>query len=38
LRYVFWHSLVLAALVGLVVTLQAYVPPFTELVIVPHAQ
>jgi lactate permease len=36
LRYVFWHSLVLAALVGIVVTLQAYVPPFTELVIVPH--
>jgi lactate permease len=39
LRYVFWHSLVLAALVGLVVTLQAYVPPFTELVVVlPHPQ
>jgi len=33
LRYVFWHSLVLAALVGLVVTLQAYVPPFTEMVV-----
>lgn len=33
LRYVFWHSIVLAALVGLVVTLQAYVPPFTELVV-----
>ncbi|MBL8529434.1 MAG: L-lactate permease [Burkholderiales bacterium] len=32
LRYVFWHSVVLAALVGLVVTLQAYVPPFTALV------
>jgi lactate permease len=25
LRYVFWHSLILAALVGIVVTLQAYV-------------
>ncbi len=37
LRYVFWHSLVLAALVGLVVTLQAYVPPFTELVVVSPA-
>jgi lactate permease len=33
LRYVFWHSIVLAALVGLVVTLQAYVPPFTEMVV-----
>jgi lactate permease len=33
LRYVFWHSIVLAALVGVVVTLQAYVPPFTELVV-----
>jgi lactate permease len=33
LRYVFWHSVVLAALVGLVVTLQAYVPPFTGLVV-----
>ena len=32
LRYVFWHSVVLAALVGLVVTLQAYVHPFTLLV------
>jgi lactate permease len=37
LRYVFWHSLVLAALVGVLVTLQAYVPPFTELVIHPSA-
>jgi lactate permease len=38
LRYVFWHSLVLAALVGVLVFLQAYVPPFTELVIhvTPH--
>ncbi|HZR03014.1 MAG TPA: L-lactate permease [Burkholderiales bacterium] len=33
LRYVFWHSIVLAALVGLVVTLQAYVPPFTHMVV-----
>jgi lactate permease len=32
LRYVFWHSLVLAALVGVLVMLQAYVPPFTRLV------
>jgi lactate permease len=32
LRYVFWHSLVLAALVGVLVLLQAYVPPFTRLV------
>jgi lactate permease len=33
LRYVFFHSVALAALVGLLVTLQAYVPPFTFLVI-----
>ncbi len=33
LRYVFFHSLVLAILVGLVVTLQAYVPPFTHMVV-----
>ena len=32
LRYVFFHSLVLACLVGLLVMLQAYVPPFTRLV------
>ena len=32
LRYVFWHSLALAALVGLVVMLMAYVWPFTLLV------
>ena len=32
LRYVFFHSLALAALVGILVTLQAYVPPFTALV------
>jgi lactate permease len=30
---VFWHSLVLASLVGGLVTLQAYVPPFTALVV-----
>jgi lactate permease len=33
LRYVFFHSLALAALVGILVTLQAYVPPFTRMVI-----
>jgi lactate permease len=33
LRYVFMHSLVLAALVGGLVMLQAYVYPFTELVV-----
>ncbi|CAM3788204.1 L-lactate permease [Roseateles saccharophilus] len=32
LRYVFFHSIALAALVGFFVTLQAYVPPFTWLV------
>jgi lactate permease len=32
LRYVFLHSIVLAALVGVVVMLMAYVPPFTLLV------
>ncbi|MBA2353360.1 MAG: L-lactate permease [Acidobacteria bacterium] len=32
LRYVFWHSLALASLVGLLVLLQAYVWPFTRLV------
>ena len=32
LRTVFVHSLVLASLVGLLVTLQAYVAPFTKLV------
>jgi lactate permease len=31
LRYVFWHSIALAALVGVLVFLQAYVPPFTAL-------
>ena len=33
LRYVFFHSLALASLVGLLVTLQAYVFPFTKLVV-----
>ena len=33
LRYVFFHSLALAALVGIMVTLQAYVFPFTSLVL-----
>ena len=33
LRYVFFHSIVLACLVGLLVTLQAYVWPFTQMII-----
>ncbi len=33
LRYVFFHSLILAALMGLLVFLQAYVFPFTLLVV-----
>ncbi len=33
LRYVFFHSLALAALMGLLVLLQAYVFPFTRLVV-----
>jgi lactate permease len=33
LRYVFFHSIALAALVGILVTLMAYVYPFTKLVI-----
>ena len=33
LRYVFFHSIALACLVGILVTLQAYVPPFTHMVI-----
>jgi len=33
LRYVFFHSIALACLVGLYVTLQAYVWPFTSMVI-----
>lgn len=32
LRYVFFHSIALACLVGVFITLQAYVPPFTLLV------
>ena len=33
LRFVFFHSLALAALVGILVLLQAYVSPFTQMVI-----
>lgn len=33
LRYVFFHSIVLAGLVGVLVYAQAYVPPFTGLVV-----
>jgi lactate permease len=33
LRFVFWHSIVLACLVGLLVMLQAYVYPFTAMVL-----
>jgi len=33
LRFVFFHSIALAALVGILVTLQAYVWPFTALVV-----
>jgi lactate permease len=33
LRFVFWHSIVLACLVGGLVMLQAYVSPFTKMVI-----
>ncbi len=33
LRRVFWHSLALASLVGILVYLQATVPPFTHLVV-----
>lgn len=33
LRYVFFHSIVLACLVGLLVMLQAYVAPFTAMVV-----
>jgi hypothetical protein len=32
LRYVFFHSLALACLMGLLVLAQAYLPPFTQLV------
>lgn len=33
LRFVFWHSIALACLVGILVTLQAYVWPFTLMVV-----
>jgi lactate permease len=33
LRYVFFHSISLAVLVGILVTLQAYVAPFTHMVV-----
>jgi lactate permease len=33
LRYVFFHSIALAMLVGLLVFLQAYVPPFSQMVV-----
>ena len=33
LRYVFFHSIALACLVGILVFLMAYVPPFTSLVL-----
>ena len=33
LRFVFWHSIALACLVGFYVMLQAYVWPFTEMVV-----
>ncbi|CAI8806165.1 L-lactate permease [Pseudomonas sp. IT-P395] len=36
LRYVFFHSIVLAILVGGLVTLQAYVAPFTSMVVGGH--
>ncbi len=36
LRYVFFHSIVLAVLVGGLVTLQAYVAPFTHMVVGGH--
>ena len=35
LRYVFFHSIALASLIGLLVTAQAYVPPFTDMVVGP---
>lgn len=38
LRYVFFHSIALACLVGVLVMLQAYVPPFTDMVIHPSAR
>jgi len=33
LRSVFWHSLVLVGLVALLILLQAYIPPFTRMVV-----
>jgi lactate permease len=33
LRYVFWHSLALAVLMGVLVYLQAYIAPFTDMVV-----
>jgi len=33
LRYVFWHSIALACLIGVLIMLQAYVWPFTAMVI-----
>jgi lactate permease len=33
LRYVFWHSIALASLVGILAFLQAYVAPFTRMVV-----
>ena len=33
LRYVFFHSLALAGLMGILVMLQAYVPPFKQMVV-----
>jgi lactate permease len=33
LRFTFWHSIVLAILIGLFVMLQAYVPPFSDMVL-----
>lgn len=35
LRFVFWHSIVLASLVGAFVMLQAYVHPFSAMVVQP---
>src|SRR4051794_31101532 len=35
LRFVFWHSIALACLVGLLVMLQAYVYPFSAMVLPP---
>jgi len=33
LRYVFFHSVALAVLMGLLVLLQAYLPPFSAMVV-----